>query len=58
MERDAVLNMRIPERVKKALRVAAEDERRSVSSLVVVVLEEWLLNRAYLKSAKKRGGRK
>jgi hypothetical protein len=54
MERDAVLNMRIPERVKEALKVAADEDRRSVSAMVVVILEEWLLNNAYLKTSPKK----
>ena len=53
MERDAVLNMRVPKRVKEALQLAADRENRSMAGQAVHILEEWLLNQAYLKGAKK-----
>jgi hypothetical protein len=53
MERDDVLNVRIPARIKTGLRRAAEDDRRSMSNLVEIILGEWLAGRGYMKPAKR-----
>jgi hypothetical protein len=58
MERDAVLNMRLPERVKKALTVAAREDNRTMSGMVVAILSEWLTAHAYLKATPKKRARK
>lgn len=59
MKRDAVLNLRLPSDVKKAVRRAADDDHgRSASGMVVRILREWLAERDYLKTAtepQKRG---
>jgi plasmid stability protein len=49
MERDAVLNLRVPTHVKEALKVAAAaDHGRSMSGMAVRVFREWLTERGYL----------
>lgn len=49
MERDSMLNVRLPEEIKEALRRAAEDDHgRSLSGMVVRVLGEWLDTNGYL----------
>jgi plasmid stability protein len=43
MQRDGVLNVRLPEHLKDALRRAASDDHgRSMSGMVARILEEWL----------------
>jgi hypothetical protein len=50
MERDAVLNLRVPSAVKIALRRAADDDHgRSVSAMATRVLSEWLIAHQYLR---------
>jgi hypothetical protein len=56
MERDDVLNMRIPADLKAALRRAAEDERRSMSAQVDFILSAWLAERGYLKRPRHGAG--
>jgi hypothetical protein len=52
MERDAVLNFRLPLDVKEALRQAAEaDHGRSMSSMAVRIFREWLTEHEYLPPA-------
>lgn len=61
MERDAVLNFRLPLDVKEALRQAAEaDHGRSMSSMAVRIFREWLTTHEYLSptSPAKSPGRK
>jgi hypothetical protein len=49
MERDAVLNLRVPGDVKEALRRAAEaDHGRSASGMAVRIFREWLASHGYL----------
>lgn len=49
-----MLNVRLPEEIKEALRRAAEDDHgRSLSGMVVRVLGEWLDANGYL-TAKRR----
>lgn len=59
MERNDVLNMRLPADLKTALKLAAADDRRTMSGLVEVILGDWLTEKGYLKArsakAKKRG---
>ncbi len=42
------LGFRIEQELKEALVKAARDDRRSVSSLVEIVIEDWLQQRGYL----------
>jgi len=42
MKRDEVLNIRVPSEVKEALRKAAEADDRSLSTMAVRILREWL----------------
>ena len=59
MERDDVLNVRIPANVKAALREAAADDRRTMSALLEIIVSDWLTERGYLKTtrptSKKKG---
>ncbi len=49
MDRDTVLNLRVPSEVKEAIRRAAEDDHgRSMSGMTVRILREWLAERGYL----------
>jgi predicted HicB family RNase H-like nuclease len=50
--RDAVLNVRVPEAVKEALGRVADEQQRSVSSLTVIALTDWLTERGHLKPSK------
>ena len=50
MARTAPLGFRVTEELKAALERAAKNDRRSVSSLCELVLEEWLQANGYLKS--------
>lgn len=46
--RDAMLNIRLPAELKEALRQAAEDDHsRSLSGMVVRILDEWLAEHGY-----------
>ena len=50
VKRDAVLNMRVPADVKRALQRAAEDDHgRSMSGMAARALREWLEEHGYLK---------
>ncbi len=50
MERDSVLAVRIPAKIKEAVRRAGDaDHGRSLSGMVVRILEEWVIERGYLK---------
>jgi|GEM_PF-3563801 len=42
------LGLRVDQKIKDALERAAADDQRSVSSLVVKILREWLMPRSYL----------
>jgi hypothetical protein len=58
VKRDAVLNVRVPVDVKRALRKAADDDHgRSISGMVVRVLREWLGDRGYMRVEEPRGVR-
>ena len=49
-----MLIVRLPEVVKIAAKRAAEDDHgRSLSGMVVRILEEWLTERGYLKRGRK-----
>lgn len=48
MAKTAALGFRIPQEVKDALSQAAEDDERSVSSLVTLIVRDWLKERGYL----------
>lgn len=55
------MTFRLPATTRAALEEAAEAERRSLSSLAVLILEEWLTDRRYLpkpgpRGTKRRGG--
>ncbi|RJE83649.1 Arc family DNA-binding protein [Paracoccus onubensis] len=42
MAKQAALSFRIPDEMKTALEKAATDDDRSVSSLVMIILRDWL----------------
>lgn len=49
MTRDVALSFRVEPDMKKALEKAANDDDRSVSSLVMRILKAWLIENNYLK---------
>jgi predicted HicB family RNase H-like nuclease len=49
-QKTALLNARIESDLKKAAMAAAKDERRSLTSLIENVLEQYLTERGYLPS--------
>ena len=53
MSKTHPLGFRIERHLKEALVRAAKDDRRSVSSLVEIVLEKWLEEHGYLKQIRK-----
>ncbi len=48
MSKTAALGFRIPDDMKDALERAAKDDDRSVSSLVTIILRDWLRGGGYL----------
>lgn len=46
--RTAGIAIRVPPDIKAAVQKAADDDRRTVSSLIEKVLAEWLTERSYL----------
>jgi hypothetical protein len=48
MSKTHPLGFRIERDLKEALIKAAKDDRRSVSSLVEIIIEDWLKDRGYL----------
>jgi hypothetical protein len=55
MKRDAVLNIRLPNDVKEAVRRAGdEDHGRSLSGMVVRILTEWCTEKGYLQAEPQR----
>lgn len=58
MKRDAMLNVRIPADVKRAIKRAGDDDHgRSVSGMVVRILREWCIAHGYLAAPKSAKGR-
>ena len=57
MERDATLAFRLPLATRKALQVAADSERRTLSNMALLILEEALTARGFLNSSKATGKR-
>jgi plasmid stability protein len=47
VKRAHVLNLRVPRDLKKALRVAAEKDERSMSALATRILREWLADSGF-----------
>ena len=52
MTRTHALSFRIDPEMKAALEQAAKADRRSISSLVIIILTDWLRERGYLPPAK------
>jgi len=48
MKRDEVLNVRVPAELKEALRSAADADDRSVSTMTLRILREWLAAKGYI----------
>jgi predicted transcriptional regulator len=48
MKCDTVLNIRLPDDVKNALKAASERETRSMSGMALHLIREWLLANDYL----------
>jgi hypothetical protein len=53
MAKTAALGFRIPQEMKDALERAAAADDRSVSSLVTIILRDWLIERGHLPGATK-----
>ncbi len=54
MSKTHPLGFRIERDLKEALIRAAKDDRRSVSSLVEIIIEDWLKERGYLADEQKK----
>lgn len=55
MKRDAMLNIRLPADIKAALRKAGDDDHgRSISGMVIRILDEWLTEHDYMKKKRPR----
>ena len=48
MAKGAPIGFRIDPDIKSALEVAAKNDSRSLSSLVTLILKEWLVRKGYL----------
>lgn len=48
MTKQTALSFRIPEEMKEAVERAAAADDRSVSSLVTIILRDWLRDKGYL----------
>lgn len=48
MAKQAALSFRVPDEMKEALDRAASADDRSVSSLVTIILRDWLKERGHL----------
>lgn len=57
MNKSAALGFRINERMKAMLVKAAQDDSRSVSSMVDKIIAEWLRENGYMKPIKKPGSK-
>lgn len=54
-----MLNVRIPRHLKAALKKAAEDDHgRSLSGMLVRILDDWFVGHGYLSPAKKQPRRR
>jgi hypothetical protein len=59
VKRNAMLIVRLPDEVKNAaMRAADDDHGRSLSGMVVRILEEWLTDRGYLKARPQAASRR
>ena len=54
MAKNVTIAVRLEEAIKAAIERASQDDKRSLSSKVAVVLEEWLRANGYLKEGRKR----
>jgi hypothetical protein len=57
MERDSIVMFRAPESLKQALKRAAQDDARTMSSLALKVLSDWLRDHRYLEARAERASR-
>ncbi len=55
MRRDAVLNLRVPKELKRALERVAEVDMRTVSGMAVLLLTEGLARRGFAKESPRKG---
>jgi hypothetical protein len=49
MPKDDVLNFRVPRDLKLALKKAAEQDERSMSTMAARILREWLTDHGFLR---------
>jgi hypothetical protein len=47
--RDAQISFKIPASTKEALESAAREDKRSISTMAMVILEAWLKEKGFLK---------
>ena len=55
MDKDVVLNFRVPRDLKLALREAANQDERSMSTMAIRILREWLAANGYLSQSALKG---
>jgi len=53
LERDTMYSLRMPGKVRKALQRAADSERRTVATLLLIMAEEGLQRRGFWKPEKR-----
>jgi len=58
MDRDSVMNIRLPTPIKEATRRAAQEDGRSLSGMVTRIMREWLSERGYLDAPEVRSTKK
>jgi hypothetical protein len=57
MTKESRLTFRMSEKTRAALERAAESERRSVSDLAVIILDDWLSAHGFMPRVEPRKGR-
>jgi len=58
MDKDDVLNFRVPSDLKAALRRAADQDERSMSTMAARILREWLTDKGFYEAESRVAHRK
>ena len=58
MDKDDVLNFRVPSDLKAALRRAADQDERSMSTMAARILHEWLTDKGFYEAESQVAHRK